>query len=74
MAFDALLKTFIYIVSASLFYPVLFLLVVAFLWIIVLSGGFIGQWARPGTVDGSIGRFLLPPGGALLRFPGRFIF
>ncbi len=27
-----------------------------------------GQWARPGTVDGSIGRFLLPVGGgALLR-------
>ena len=22
-----------------------------------------GQWARPGTVDGSIGRFLLPLGG-----------
>ena len=22
-----------------------------------------GQWARPGTVDGSIGRFLLPIGG-----------
>lgn len=46
MAFDALLKTFIYIVSASLFYPVLFLLVVAFLWIIVLSGGFFGQWLQ----------------------------
>ena len=26
-----------------------------------------GQWARPRTVDGSIGRFLLPIGGALLR-------
>lgn len=46
MAFDALLKTFIYIVSASLFYPVLFLLVVVFLWIIVLSGGFFGQWLQ----------------------------
>ncbi len=46
MAFDALLKTFIYIVSASLFYPVLFLLVVAFLWIIVFSGSFFGQWIQ----------------------------
>ncbi|GAB6143304.1 hypothetical protein JCM12294_07410 [Desulfocicer niacini] len=24
-----------------------------------------GQWARPGTVDGPIGRFLLPVGGQL---------
>ena len=24
-----------------------------------------GQWARPGTVDGPIGRFLLPIGGGL---------
>jgi len=34
-----------------------------------------GQWAaRPGTVDGPIGRFLLPLGGALLRLPGSFVF
>ncbi|SMC39379.1 outer membrane transport energization protein ExbB [Desulfocicer vacuolatum DSM 3385] len=46
MAFDAILKTFIYIVSASLFYPVLFLLVLAFLWVIVFSGGFFGQWLQ----------------------------
>ncbi len=26
-----------------------------------------GQWARTGTVDSSIVRFLLPIGGALLR-------
>ena len=44
MPFDALLKTFIYIVSASLFYPVLFLLVVAFLWIILFGGCFFGEW------------------------------
>ncbi|GAB6146706.1 hypothetical protein [Desulfocicer niacini] len=33
-----------------------------------------GQWARPGTADGSIGRFLLPIGGALLRLPESFVF
>ncbi len=33
-----------------------------------------GQWARPGTVDGPIGRFLLPIGGALLRQTWRLPF
>jgi biopolymer transport protein ExbB/TolQ len=46
MPFDALLKTFIYIVSASLFYPVLFLLVTAFLWIILFGGCFFGEWIQ----------------------------
>ncbi len=46
MPFDAVLKTFIYIVSASLFYPVLFLLVAAFLWIILFGGTFFGEWLQ----------------------------
>jgi len=40
----ALLKTFIYIVSACLLYPVLFLLVVLTLFVIVSSGTFFAEW------------------------------
>jgi biopolymer transport protein ExbB/TolQ len=44
MEVGALLKTFIYLISASLLYPVLFLLVVLVLLIIVYAGGFFAEW------------------------------
>ncbi|SLM31912.1 Biopolymer transport protein-like protein [Desulfamplus magnetovallimortis] len=40
----ALLKTFIYLISSSLLYPVLFLLVVLILFIIACSGTFFAEW------------------------------
>jgi biopolymer transport protein ExbB/TolQ len=40
----ALLKTFIYLVSSSLLYPVLFLLAVLVLVIIVYAGSFFAEW------------------------------
>ena len=40
----ALLKSFIYIISSSLLYPVLFLLVLLTLWILVYSGSFFAEW------------------------------
>jgi biopolymer transport protein ExbB/TolQ len=40
----ALLKTFIYLVSSSLLYPVLFLLAVLVLVIIVYGGSFFAEW------------------------------
>jgi biopolymer transport protein ExbB/TolQ len=40
----ALLKAFIYLVSSSLLYPVLFLLVVLTLLIIVYAGAFFAEW------------------------------
>lgn len=43
-AIGAFLKTFIYLISASLLYPVLLLLVVCCLWIIVYAGTFFAEW------------------------------
>lgn len=40
----ALLKTFIYLVSASLLYPVLFLLAVLILFVIAYGGTFFAEW------------------------------
>jgi len=40
----ALLKSFIYIISSSLLYPVLFLLVVLTCWILIYSGSFFAEW------------------------------
>ena len=44
MDVGALLKSFIYIISSSLLYPVLFLLVLLTLWILVCSGSFFAEW------------------------------
>jgi biopolymer transport protein ExbB/TolQ len=44
MDFGAFLKSIIYIVSGSLLYPVLFLLVLLILWILVYSGSFFAEW------------------------------
>ncbi|MCK5164494.1 MAG: MotA/TolQ/ExbB proton channel family protein [Desulfobacula sp.] len=46
MEIDALLKTIIYLISSSLFYPALFLLILASLWIIIYSGGFFAEWIQ----------------------------
>ncbi len=44
MALGALLKTFIYIISSSLLYPVLFLLVLLTVGMIFCSGMFFAEW------------------------------
>jgi biopolymer transport protein ExbB/TolQ len=40
----ALLKSFIYLISSSLLYPVLFLLVAMTLWLLVFAGSFAAEW------------------------------
>ena len=44
MDIGALLKSFIYIISSSLLYPVLFLLVFLTGWILIYSGSFFAEW------------------------------
>ena len=44
MVIGAFLKSFIYLISASLLYPVLFLLVMLTLWILIYSGSFFAEW------------------------------
>ncbi|MFP4175877.1 MAG: MotA/TolQ/ExbB proton channel family protein [Planctomycetota bacterium] len=44
MHFVAYLKTFIYLVSSSLFYPVLLILALMVVGMIVYSGGFFAEW------------------------------
>jgi len=44
MDIGALLKSFIYLISSSLLYPVLFLLVVLTLLVIAYAGTFLGEW------------------------------
>ena len=44
MNVGAILKSFIYIVSASLLYPVLFLLSILILWTLAATGGFFAEW------------------------------
>jgi biopolymer transport protein ExbB/TolQ len=40
----ALIKSFIYVVSSSLLYPTLFLLMVLCVWILFHAGGFFAEW------------------------------
>ena len=44
MDIGALLKTFIYLISSSLLYPALFLLVILTLWVIIYAGSFFAEW------------------------------
>lgn len=44
MEVGAFLRTFIYLVSSSLLYPVLFLLSVLVVWLILYAGGFFAEW------------------------------
>lgn len=52
MDFGAFLKTIIYLVSSSLLYPVLFLLVVLLVWLILYSGTFFAEWLERWRLDG----------------------
>jgi biopolymer transport protein ExbB/TolQ len=52
MAFGAFLKTVIYLVSSSLLYPVLFLLVALLVWLILYSGTFFAEWLERMRLDG----------------------
>ncbi len=44
MEFAAFLKTFIYLISSSLLYPVLFLLAALVLWMLFQAGVFFAEW------------------------------
>jgi biopolymer transport protein ExbB/TolQ len=44
MDVGAFLRTFIYLISSSLLYPVLFLLSVLVVWLILYAGGFFAEW------------------------------
>ncbi len=44
MAFGAFIKTFIYLVSSSLLYPVLVLLSALIVWMILYAGSFFAEW------------------------------
>ncbi len=44
MEVGALLKTFIYIISSSLLYPVLFLLTILTIWLLIFAGSFFTEW------------------------------
>jgi biopolymer transport protein ExbB/TolQ len=44
MDVSALLKTFIYLISSSLLYPALFLLVLLTLWTVIYAGSFFAEW------------------------------
>jgi biopolymer transport protein ExbB/TolQ len=46
MEFGALLKTFIYLISSSLLYPVLFLLSILVIWTILYAGSFCAEWIK----------------------------
>ena len=44
MGVGPLLKSLIYVISSSLLYPVLFLLVLLIIWILLYSGSFFAEW------------------------------
>ncbi len=51
MNIGALLKSFIYLISSSLLYPVLLLLVVMTLWLLVFAGSFAAEWLERRRLD-----------------------
>lgn len=53
----ALLKSFIYLISSSLLYPVLFLLTILILFIIVFAGRFFAEWLERARLQ----KFGCPP-------------
>ena len=61
MAVGALLKSLIYVISSSLLYPVLILLVLLTAWIVIQAGGLVAEWLErvrskplaPGDISGS---------------------
>jgi len=51
MDIAALLKLFIYLISSSLLYPVMFLLVVLTLWMLICTGAFFAEWLERIRLD-----------------------
>lgn len=51
MDIAALLKLFIYLISSSLLYPVMFLLVVLTLWMLICTGAFFAEWLERVRLD-----------------------
>lgn len=51
MSIGGLLKSFIYLISSSLLYPVLLLLVVMTLWLLVFAGSFAAEWLERRRLD-----------------------
>jgi biopolymer transport protein ExbB/TolQ len=52
MNIGALLKSLIYLISSSLLYPALFLLVFLTLWIIIYAGSFFAEWLERLKIKG----------------------
>ena len=51
MDIAALLKLFIYLISTSLLYPVMLLLVVMTLWMLIVTGAFFAEWLERIRLD-----------------------
>jgi len=51
MDIGALLKLFIYLISSSLLYPVMFLLVALTLWMLICTGAFFAEWLERVRLD-----------------------
>ena len=51
MDIAALLKLFIYLISSSLLYPVMFLLVLMTLWMLICAGAFFAEWLERIRLD-----------------------
>lgn len=67
----ALLKTFIYLISSSLLYPVLFLLVLLTLMVIIYAGSFFAEWIELSRLDKCLPQDL--PGIIKSRRPSKFL-
>jgi biopolymer transport protein ExbB/TolQ len=51
MDIAALLKSFIYLISSSLLYPVMFLLVLLTVWTLICGGAFFAEWLERARLD-----------------------
>ena len=51
MDIAALLKLFIYLISSSLLYPVMFLLVLLTVWTLICGGAFFAEWLERARLD-----------------------
>ena len=51
MDIAALLKLFIYLISSSLLYPVMFLLVLLTVWVLICGGSFFAEWLERVRLD-----------------------
>jgi len=72
MHFGAMLKTFIYVISSSLLYPVLFFLVLLCLLMVLFAGMFFAEWldrARTQRITPEAFTTLIPDEATGQRFP-----